>query len=304
VVAVSRRGSFRAAAAELGMSPTALSRAVNGLEARLGVRLFNRTTRSVSLSEAGEQFIARVAPALSEIRSAMEGVNNLRDKPAGTLRINSTRSAAQQILVSVVLEYLRRYPDMKVEVVTERRLIDIVADGFDAGIRPRNVVPGDMIAVPFGADLRFAVVGSPAYFEDNPPPRTPGDLMRHHCIRARLPSGAISRWEFAQRLETLTIDVPGVLTLDEPTMARDAAVAGAGLAYMREAWIAQDVAAGRLVSVLNEWMPSAPGLCLYYPGRRNVPASLRAFIAVIREIGPPANDELMGRARDGGVGRE
>ena len=290
VVAVSRRGSFRAAAAELGMSPTALSRAVNGLEARLGVRLFNRTTRSVSLSEAGEQFIARVAPALSEIRSAMEGVNNLRDKPAGTLRINSTRSAAQQILVSVVLEYLRRYPDMKVEVVTERRLIDIVADGFDAGIRPRNVVPGDMIAVPFGPDLRFAVVGSPAYFEENPPPRTPGDLMRHHCIRGRLPSGAIYHWEFAQRSETLTIDVPGVLTLDEPTMARDAAVAGAGLAYMREAWIAQDVAAGRLVSVLNEWMPSAPGLCLYYPGRRNVPASLRAFINVIRVIAPAADD--------------
>jgi DNA-binding transcriptional LysR family regulator len=161
-----------------------------------------------------------------------------------------------------------------------------------------------MIAVPFGADLRFAVVGSPAYFEKNPPPRTPGDLMRHHCIRARLPSGAIYRWEFAQRSETLTIDVPGVLTLDEPTLARDAAVAGAGLAYMREAWIAQDVAAGRLVSVLNEWMPSAPGLCLYYPGRRNVPASLRAFIEVIREIGPPADDEITRPARGDGVGSD
>jgi DNA-binding transcriptional LysR family regulator len=219
-----------------------------------------------------------------------EGVNNLRDKPAGTLRINSNGSAARQILVSVVLEPLRRYPDMKVEIVTEGRLIDIVADGFGAGIRPRGVVPGDRIAVPFGADLRFAVVGSPAYFEKNPPPRTPGDLMRHHCIRARLPSGAMYRWEFAQRSETLTIDVPGVLTLDEPTLAREAALAGAGLAYMREAWIAQDVAAGRLVSVLTEWMPSAPGLCLYYPGRRNVPASLRAFIDVIREIEPPADD--------------
>jgi DNA-binding transcriptional LysR family regulator len=158
-----------------------------------------------------------------------------------------------------------------------------------------------MIAVPFGADLRFAVVGSPAYFEKNPPPRTPGDLMRHHCIRARLPSGAIHRWEFAQRSETHTIDVPGVLTLDEPTLARDAAVAGAGLAYMREAWIAQDVAAGRLVSVLNEWMPSSPGLCLYYPGRRNVPASLRAFIDVIREIEQPADNEITGPARGDGV---
>jgi DNA-binding transcriptional LysR family regulator len=304
VVAVSRRGSYRAAAAELGMSPTALSRAVNGLEGRLGVRLFNRTTRSVCLSAAGEQFIARVAPALSEIRSAMEGVNSLRDKPAGTLRINSSVGAARRILVSVVLEYLRRYPDMRVDLVTEARLIDIIADGFDAGIRTRDVVPGDMIAVPFGADQRFVVVGSPAYFEENPPPRTPGDLTRHRCIRARWPSGGMYRWEFAQRSETLNIDVPGVLTLDEPTLMREAALAGAGLAYMWEAWIAQDVADGRLVSVLNEWMPSSPALCLYYPGRRNVPASLRAFIDVIREIEPPADDEITGPARGDGVGLE
>jgi DNA-binding transcriptional LysR family regulator len=168
VVALSRRGSFRAAAVDLGMSPTAVSRAVNGLEGRLGVRLFNRTTRSVSLSAAGEQFIARVAPALSEICSAMEGVNNLRDKPAGMLRINSSVRGARRILVSVVLEYLRRYPDMRVDVVTEDRSIDIIAEGFDAGIRPRDVVPGDMIAVPFGADQRFAVVGSPAYFAFQP----------------------------------------------------------------------------------------------------------------------------------------
>jgi DNA-binding transcriptional LysR family regulator len=284
VVAVSRRGSFRAAAVELGMSPTALSHAVNGLESRLGVRLFNRTTRSVSLSEAGEQFIARIAPAISEIRSAMQGVNNLRDKPAGTLRINSSVGAARQFLASVVLEYLRRYPDMKVDVVTEGRLIDIVADGFDAGIRTRDVVPGDMIAVPFGADQRFVVVGSPAYFEENPLPRTPADLTRHRCIRARWPSGGLYRWEFARRSELLAIDVPGVLTLDEPSLMREAALAGAGLAYMRKAWIADDVAAGRLVSVLDEWMPSSAGLCLYYPGRRNVPAGLRAFIDVIREI--------------------
>jgi DNA-binding transcriptional LysR family regulator len=302
VVAVSRRGSFRAAALELGMSPTALSHAVIGLEARLGVRLFNRTTRSVSLSEAGEQFIGRVAPALSEIRSAMEGVNNLRDKPAGTLRINSSVGGARCILVSVVLEYLHRYPDMRVDLVTEARLIDIIADGFDAGIRTRDVVPGDMIAVPFGADLRFVVVGSPAYFEENPPPRTPGDLTRHRCIRARWPSGGMYRWEFAQRSETLTIDVPGVLTLDEETLMREAALAGAGLAYMWKASIAQDVAAGRLVSVLNEWMPSSPGLCLYYPGRRNVPASLRAFIDVIREIEPHADDEITGPASGDGVG--
>jgi DNA-binding transcriptional LysR family regulator len=296
VVAVARRGSFRAAAVDLGMSPTALSHAVKGLEARLGIRLFNRTTRSVSLSQAGEQFIARVAPALSEIRNAMEGVNDLRDKPAGTLRINASVGAARQFLVSVVLEYLRRYPDTRVHLVTEGRLIDIIADGFDAGIRTRDVVPGDMIAVPFGADQRFAVVGSPDYFGEKPRPRTPADLTRHRCIRARWPSGGIYRWEFARRSETLSIDVPGVLTLNEPTLMREAALAGAGLAYLRQPWIAQDIAAGRLVSVLNEWMPSEPGLCLYYPGRRNVPASLRAFIDVIREIEPPADDEISGPA--------
>jgi DNA-binding transcriptional LysR family regulator len=290
VVAVARRGSFRAAAVDLGMSPTALSHAVNGLEARLGVRLFNRTTRSVSLSEAGEQFIARVAPALSEIRSAMKGVNDLRDKPAGTLRINASVGAARQVLVTVVLEYLRRYPDMRVDLVTEGRLIDIVADGFDAGIRTQDVVPGDMIAVPFGADQGFAVVGSPGYLEENPPPQTPGDLMRHRCIQARWPSGGRYRWEFAQRSETLSIDVPGALTLNEPTLMREAAMAGAGLAYLRKAWITEDITAGRLVSVLNKWMPSEPGLCLYYPGRRNIPASLRAFISVIREIEPPPDD--------------
>lgn len=274
------------------MSPTALTRVVNSLEARLGVRLFNRTTRSVSLSEAGEQFVARVAPALSEIRSAMEGVNNLRDKPAGTLRINSSVGAARQFLVSVVLEYLRRYPDMAVDLVTEGRLVDITAERFDAGIRTRDVVPADMIAVPFGTDQRFVVVGSPAYFAANPPPRTPGDLVGHRCIRARWPNGGLYRWEFAQRSETLSVDVPGVLTLDEPTLTREAVLAGAGLAYMREAWIAQDLAAGRLVRVLNEWMPSSPSLCLYYQGRRNVPASLRAFIEVIREIEPPARDGI------------
>jgi DNA-binding transcriptional LysR family regulator len=290
VLAVSTRGSFRAAAIELGMSPTALSNAVRGLEARLGVRLFNRTTRSVSLSEAGEQFVARVAPALSEIHNAIEGVNYLRDKPAGTLRLNASIGAAHRILVSVVLEFLRRHPDMKVDIVTEGRLIDIVAEGFDAGIRTLDVIPGDMIAVPFGAALRFVVVGSPAYFEENAPPKTPGDLMRHRCIRVRWPSGSIYRWEFEQRSEAVTIDVPGALTLDEPSLIHEAALAGAGLAYMWEPSVAADIASGCLVPVLEEWLPSSPGLCLYYPGRRNVPAGLRAFIELIRELEPQTGD--------------
>jgi DNA-binding transcriptional LysR family regulator len=292
VLAVSKRGSFRAAALELGMSPTALSNAVRGLEARLGVRLFNRTTRSVSLSEAGEQFVARVAPALSEIHNAIDGVNYHRDKPAGTLRINSSIGAARRILVSVILEFLRRHPQMKIDIVTEARLIDIVAEGFDVGIRTQDVVPGDMIAVPFGAALRFVVVGSPAYFEQNSPPKTPGDLMRHRCIRARWPSGGIYRWEFELGSDSLNIDVPGVLTLDEPTLMREAALAGAGLAYMWEPSVAADITSGCLVPALVDWMPSAPALCLYYPGRRNVPAGLRAFIELIREFEPATHNHV------------
>jgi DNA-binding transcriptional LysR family regulator len=193
VVAVARLGGFRAAAIELGVSPTSVSNAVAGLEARLGVRLFNRTTRSVSLSEAGEQFIAAVGPALSDIHAAMQATKSRRGRPAGTLRLNCPVEAARQILVPVVLKFQRRYPEVGVDIVTDAQLIDIVAKGFDAGIRTRDAVPGDMIAVPFGPELRFVVVGSPAYLRDHPAPAKPGDLTAHRCIRARWPSGALYR---------------------------------------------------------------------------------------------------------------
>jgi DNA-binding transcriptional LysR family regulator len=285
VVAVARRGNFRAAAADLGMSSSALSHAVRGLEARLGVRLFNRTTRSVSLSAAGEQFVAGVAPALSDIRGAMEAVNRHRDTPAGTLRLNTSTGAARRILTPIILEYLRRYPEMKVDLVTEGRLVDIVVDGFDAGIRTAETVPGDMIAVPVGGPLRFAVVAAPAYFADRPRPQTPGDLMAHRCIRARMPSGVIYRWEFERRGEALALDVPGPIILDEPTLMIEAALAGLGVTYLSEWSVLADIAAGRLVRVLEDWTPSFAGLALYYPGRRHVPAGLRAFIDLVREIG-------------------
>ncbi|WFU06246.1 LysR family transcriptional regulator (plasmid) [Rhizobium sp. CB3171] len=285
IIAVARRGSFRAAAVELGMSPTALSHAVAGLETRLGVRLFNRTTRSVSLSAAGEQFVATVAPALSDIHGAMEAANSHRDTPAGILRINSSVGAARQILTPIVLEYLKRYPDMRLDLVTEARMIDIVADSFDAGIRTMDTVPKDMIAVPFGPPLRYAVVGSPAYFEAHPKPGKPQDLMQHCCIRARLPSGALYRWEFEKQGEVLTLDVPGSLTLDEPTLILEAAREGAGLAYLSEWSTAADIAAGRLVRILEDWTPALPGLCLYYPSRRLLPAGLRALVDLIHEVG-------------------
>lgn len=284
VAAVARRGSFRAAAAELGMSSSALSHAVAALEAKMGVRLFNRTTRSVSLTEAGEQFVANIGPALAQINGAMEAVNSHRDTPAGTLRINTFGGAAQRVLKPIVFEYLRLYPDMRVELVTEGKLVDIVVDGFDAGIRTADMVPRDMIAVPLSPEIQFLVAGSPAYFERHPPPQTPGDLMSHQCVRMRLRSGAIYRWEFERRDEVMTLDVPGPIILDDAHLITEAALEGVGLAYLAQ-WPVQDhLDAGRLVPVLEGWVPSSPGLCLYYPGHRHVPAGLRAFIDLIRRV--------------------
>ena len=255
-----------------------------GLEARLGVRLFHRTTRSVSLTEAGEQFVARVGPALSEIRSATEAAASQRQRPAGTLRINAALGAARMVFAPLVTEYLRRYPDMTIDIVTEGRMIDIVAEGYDAALRPSELVPRDMIRVPIGRDMRMAVVATPEYFTRHPKPKSPSDLARHRCVRARLPNGAPYRWEFARRGETLHVDVPGNIVLDAPLLMLDAVRAGVGLAHLAEWYVAEDVATGRLVRVLQEWTPPFPGLALYYPAGRHTPAGLRVFIDLIREL--------------------
>lgn len=292
VVAITRRGSFRAAADELGVSTSALSHAVSALEARLGARLFNRTTRSVSPTDAGAQFIARLAPALAEISGAIEGINNHRDTPTGTLRINTSAGAGRMVLTPLVLEYLRRYPEMELVLVTEGRLVDIVQQGFDAGIRIMEAVPQDMIAVPIGGEIRMVVVGSPAYFADRDRPQVPADLLRHRCIRARMATGSVWRWEFERRGEAIDIDVPGSLTLDEMSLILEAALEGAGLCYVSE-WSARThIAAGELIPVLEDWSPPYPGLCLYYPGRRHIPAGLRAFIDLIREQNREADADL------------
>jgi DNA-binding transcriptional LysR family regulator len=282
VLAISRHRSFRAAATDLGVSTSALSHTVAALEARIGVRLFNRTTRSVSLSEAGVQFVDTIAPALSTIRVALERVGNFRDTVSGTLRINTSAGAAKQAM-PLFIAFLQRYPEMKLDIVTEGRLIDIVVDGFDAGIRLAETVPQDMIAVPFGDRQRFAVVGSPAYFAQHKPPRTPADLSAHDCIRTRMPSGTIYQWEFERHGEAVRIDGKGALTLDEPGLMLAAARAGLGLTYLTEWTVAADLEAGTLVRVLEDWTPALDGLCLYYPGRRHVPAGLRALIDMIRE---------------------
>ena len=299
VLAVARHRGFRPAAVELEMSTSALSSAVAGLEGRLGVRLFHRTTRSVSLTEAGEQFVARVGPAMSAIRSATAAVASQRQRPAGTLRINAALGAARMVFSPLAVEYLRRYPDMTLDIVTEGRMIDIVAEGYDAGLRPSELVPRDMIRVPIGRDMRMAVVATPDYFARHPKPKSPSDLARHQCIRARLPNGAPYRWEFARRGEPLHIDVPGKLVLDAPLLMLDAVRAGVGLAHLAEWYVAEDIASGHLVRVLQEWTPPFPGLALYYPAGRHMPAGLRVFIDLIRELEqtPPAIPQKLSEAK-------
>jgi DNA-binding transcriptional LysR family regulator len=283
LTAVARRGGFRAAARELGISSSSLSHAVAALEKRLGVRLFNRTTRSVVLSAAGEQFVAEVAPALAAIAGAIDNAGEHRSEPSGTLRLNMALGAARMLMQPLIFEYLRRHPQMNVEVVTEDALVDVIGLGFDAGIRIAEAVPPDMIAVPILPTLRSIVVGSPDYFAERPYPKTPGDLRSHQCVRARMASGRLYHWEFERRGESLSIDVPGKLVLDESSLMVEAALAGFGLVYLAERALTEHLQAGRLVQVLKEWTPPYPGLCLYHPGRRHVPRKLRAFIELIRE---------------------
>ncbi len=284
VAAVAREESFRRAALALGMSTTALSNAVAKLEANLGVRLFNRTTRSVSLTEAGRAFVAQIGPALRDIHDAMEGVRSQQETPSGTIRINTFAAGAREIMSPLVLEFLRRYPDVHVDIVTEGRLVDVVADGFDLGLRRADLVPADMIAVPVGRPQRYAVVASPAYFKQHGKPRTPADLSKHQCIRVRLPNGALLRWHFEKRGQAVQVDVSGPVTLDEASLSRVAVLAGVGVGLFMEQDVREDIAAGRLERVLEDWTQPLGDLCLYYPSRRHPSAALKAFIGLAREM--------------------
>jgi DNA-binding transcriptional LysR family regulator len=277
LTAVASLRSFRGAAAELGVSPSALSHAVAGVERRLGVRLFNRSTRSVSLTEAGAAFLARIQPALREIAAAVESVNHFRDSPTGLLRLNASEGAAARVL-PIVLDFLVAYPEMRVDLATDGRLVDIVAMGFDAGLRLAEAVPQDMISLPLGIDECFVVVAAPAYVERRGRPAVPAALVEHECVRARLPSGAVLRWEFERQGEVIRIEPRGRLIVGSPELSLGAARAAAGLAYVNERSAAEDLAAGRLVRLLAEWTPHFPGICLYYPRQRLPSAGLRAFI--------------------------
>lgn len=286
VEAVARLRGFRAAGRDLALSPSAVSHAVAAVEARLGVRLFNRTTRSVCLTDAGRAFVQDIGPALEALARAGRTLDSHRDQPSGRLRLTTSAGAARQILAPLILAYHRNYPEVEIEVVTDTALIDIVAEKFDAGIRLAETVPNDMIAVPLTREARFVVVGAPAYLERRPPPETPHDLKDHDCIRGRLGGGRPWRWDFEKHGEKIQFDPPGKLILDDSDLMLQAAVGGAGLAYLSSVSTAAAVSRSGLSEVLTDWTPGFPGLSLYYPGRHHVPAKLRAFIDLAIRLRP------------------
>jgi DNA-binding transcriptional LysR family regulator len=282
VLAIARRGSFRAAALDVGLSTTALSNVIGKLERQLGVRLFNRTTRSVSLTDAGRNFVDQVGPAVRTLHDAMGAARSQQETPAGTLRINAFATGAREVLGPLLLKFLRRYPQVHLDIVTEGRIVDIVAEGFDLGLRSADLVPSDMIAIPVGPPRSFAVVASPKYFKANGKPRVPPDLLRHSCLRIRLPNGALHRWQFEKDGQPVQIDVQGPITLDEASLARITVLDHVGIGYFMEFDVRQDIEAGRLVRVLEDWTPSLAPLCLYYPSRRNPSAAFKALIGMAR----------------------
>jgi DNA-binding transcriptional LysR family regulator len=284
--AVATHKSFRQAADELRVSPSTLSHTIRALETRLDVRLLHRTTRSVAITEAGQALLSKVQPLVKELDAALGDVDNFRSKPSGTLRINSNLIGARRLLQRAVPLFLARYPEMRLDLVTEARLVDIVADGFDAGIRLAESVPRDMIAVPFAGTSRFVAVAAPAYLKKHGVPKAPLDLMQHSCIRHRMRNGKIYHWEFERRGQSEDVDVPGQLTLDEDRLMLDAAIEGVGVAFIPESAASDAIASRKITVVLDDWCPRFPGLCLYYPGHRQVPAGLRAFVEVLKEAAP------------------
>ncbi|MER8906445.1 LysR family transcriptional regulator [Mesorhizobium sp. M0854] len=275
---VAQCGSFRGAAKELAIAPSAVSHAVSSLEARLGVRLLARSTRSVAPTEEGAQLLERLRPALSEIDLALESAIEARDRPAGNLRLTVPRTAAHLALTPRLSAFAAAYPDIVLEIVIEDRFTDVVEGGFDGGVRLGESLQRDMIAVRIGPDLRGAVVGAPAYFETMPKPQHPRDLAAHRCIRFRFSSGVLYRWEFEKNGEEMEIAVQGPLILDEDHLIANAAVDGAGLAFVFEDYVRDPLAGGKLVRVLEDWCPRFDGFFVYYPSRRQMRPALRAFV--------------------------
>ena len=285
-VAVARAGGFRDGARATSGSASGLSDAVRRLEAKLGVRLLNRTTRSVVPTEAGRSLLARLDPVLNEVESALDVVNGFRDTPTGTLKLNVPMSAARLVLPSIVPRFLAAYPEIRLEVIADESFVDVLAAGCDAGIRYEEKLEQDMVAVPIGPRVqRMAAAAASDYLDRRGRPQHPRDLLDHACMRARFASGAVIRWTFERDGETITIDPPGQLLVQVGgalDLKIDAAVAGTGIVYLFEDWLRPYIDRGQLEPVLEPWWPSFSGPYLYYPGRRLVPAPLRAFVDFIR----------------------
>ncbi|MCX7364636.1 MAG: LysR family transcriptional regulator [Alphaproteobacteria bacterium] len=285
-VLVAEERSFTRAAARLGTSQSALSFALRRLEARLGVRLLTRTTRSVAPTEAGERLLATLGPALDKIDGELAALSELREKPAGTIRITTGEHAAEAILWPVLAKLLARYPDINAELVVDYALTDIVAGRYDAGVRLGEQVARDMISVRIGPDFSMAVVGAPSYFAKRPRPQKPQDLTAHDCINLRLPTyGGLYAWEFEKRGRELKVRVDGRLVLNDLSMRVGAAVAGLGLAYVPEDQVKTQVASGRLVRVLEDWCAPFPGYHLYYPSRRQPAPAFALLVEALRYRG-------------------
>jgi DNA-binding transcriptional LysR family regulator len=281
--AVADHLSFRAAASQLGVTPSALSHSMRQLEERLGVRLLNRTTRSVSVTDAGLRLLERLRPAISEIAGALEDLNQERQRPLGRLRIYANHVAAAGVIAPIWGRFLSMYPEVHLELAVGEAAIDIVAKGFDAGIGPHDRVPADMIAVRVMGPMKIAVVGAPSYFARRRRPHTPDELARHSCIQyRRAADGDVLVWPFERNRKSRRISVDGRVMVNETDLAVRAAVDGLGIAYTLEALAEPFLRAGQLVRVLEDWSPSFEGLFLYYPGHRQVPATLRALIDMIR----------------------
>jgi DNA-binding transcriptional LysR family regulator len=280
---VARERSFTKAAAKLGVSQSALSYTIKELEARLKLRLLTRTTRSVSPTAAGERLLRNVGPRIEEIDAELAALSDLREKPSGTIRITATEYATVAVLLPKLAKLLREYPDIKIEIVSDYGLADIVAQRFDAGVRDGEQVAKDMIAVRIGPDARMAVVGAPSYFRNRSEPRKPQDLVEHNCINLRLPThGGLYAWEFEKGSRELKVRVEGQLFFSTTTQMLHAALAGLGLAYLPEGLVQPHINKGRLKRVLEDWCPPYPGYHLYYPSRRQPSAAFALLVDTLR----------------------
>ena len=285
---IAQQGNFARAAAYLGLAPSTLSQTLRALEQRLGVRLLQRTTRSVHLTEAGEHLLERIRPAFAELHAAVEAINDFRDTPVGTLRLSVSAVPAQMIVAPLLKEFLARYPGISLDITVDNANVDIVKGGFDAGIRYGRLIANDMVMVRASVASRLLAVASPQYLAQHPAPRAPQDLQEHSCIRFRLGSQQFFAWEFEKNKKKLEVAVSGPLIVNDVNLLVRAARDGLGVGYVAEIYIAEDLARGSLVPLLIDWSPSRDNWYLYYASRHHLPAPLKVFIQFLREkIAPP-----------------